>query len=118
MSCILTASASTNKFNEEFNKTLDKVYAVKHLLAYNRDHVDYLTHIFKQLNAYIELYYDENVFTCINCGELSVLNRICPVTPASSKLIIPKCQRLEKPNEPSTADSSEFIEQGADGEES
>lgn len=93
MSCILTASASTNRFNEEFNKTLDKIYAVKHLLAYNRDHVDYLTHIFKQLNADIELYYDENVFTCKNCGELSVLNRICPAELGNDRSVIPKCTK-------------------------
>ncbi len=100
MDCLLTSNSSTTKFLTEFDKAIDRIYAIKHMLPYNRDHVDFLTFVFKNLNKDIDAYYQENVFHCKNCGELAVLNKICHSRSTSSKAIIPKCERTESSNDP------------------
>jgi len=55
MDCLLTSNSSTSKFLTEFDRALDRIYAIKHMLPYNRDHVDFLTFVFKNLNQTLML---------------------------------------------------------------
>lgn len=78
----MKAEISRNPYNHEFEsewtKMMDQIYSIKHLLVYNRDHVDFLTHITKNYNRDLALFFKENVFICSRCQQTSVLNRFCP----------------------------------------
>jgi len=78
MKADISRNPYSDDFNAEWNALMDKIYSVKHLLVYNRDHVEFLTHITKNFNKDLDLYFQENVFVCRNCGQLAVLNRFCP----------------------------------------
>ncbi len=78
MKADISRNPYSDEFNSEWNALMDQIYSIKHLLVYNRDHVEFLTHLTKTFNKDLKLYFDENVFICCNCQQLAVLNRFCP----------------------------------------
>lgn len=81
MPCDILSNSYSAAFSLEFAALQNRIYEIKHLLPYNRDHVEYLTHITKQYNKDLELFFSENVFTCARCGSTSILHKICNEPP-------------------------------------
>ena len=68
----------------------ERITDILHLLPNNRDHVEFLTQIYKDLHKGLDLYYEENIFICKRCKQKSVLHRYCPAGKNFEKCIKPK----------------------------
>jgi len=74
----IVKTSQTIEFKKTWDETSGKIYDILHLLPWNKDHVDFLIYITKNYSKDIDAFYEENIFICSRCNELSILGRMCP----------------------------------------